>query len=154
MDIINIAEEILNKAVKKKPDSAEVFAIEESSASIEVKEQAVDSFQSAASRGLSLRILLGNKLGFSYTSNISADAINRLIKEAFENAENNEADAYISFSKPSKEASIKKLYDDKLKGIGEKEKIERCMRLERAARQSHTPFYLFFFTYSFKFVII
>jgi len=135
MEIVNIAEEILNKAFKKKPDSAEVFAIEESSISIEVKEQAVDSFQSAASRGLSLRILLGNKLGFSYTSDNSPPSIDRLIKEAFENAANNEVDADISFSKPSKEAYIKKLYDDKLKGIGEKEKIERCMRLERAARQ-------------------
>src|SRR3990172_6393332 len=100
-----------------------------------VKEKAVDSFQSAASRGLSLRILLGNKLGFSYTSDNSPPSIDRLIKEAFENAANNEVDADISFSKPSKEAYIKKLYDDKLKGIGEKEKIERCMRLERAARQ-------------------
>jgi PmbA protein len=136
MDIVKIAEDILNKAVKKKPDGAEVYIIEETSTAIEVKEQKVDSFQSAASRGLSLRILLGNRLGFSYTSDISNDATERLIREAFDNAANNEADTFISFSIPSKEASIEKLYDDKLKGVGEKEKIERGMRLERAARET------------------
>lgn len=135
MDIVNIAEDILSKAVKKKPDSAEAYIIEESSTAIEVKEQKVDSFQSAASRGFALRVLLGNKLGFSYTSDNSPPAIDRLIKEAFENAENNESDVYISFAKPSQGASVKSLYDDKLKGVGEKEKIERGMKLERAALQ-------------------
>jgi len=90
MDIVSIAEDILNKAIKKNSDSAEAYIIEESSTIIEVKEQKVDSFQSAASRGFALRILLGNKLGFSYTSDNSPPAIDRLIKEAFENAENNE----------------------------------------------------------------
>ena len=133
MDIVSIAEDILNKAIKKNSDSAEAYIIEESSTIIEVKEQKVDSFQSAASRGFALRILLGNKLGFSYTSDNSPPAIDRLIKEAFENAENNESDVYISFAKPSQRASVKSLYDDKLKGVGEKEKIEMGMRLERAA---------------------
>jgi len=133
MNIVSIAEDILSKSVKKKPDSAEVYIIEESSTIIEVKEQKVDSFQSAASRGFALRILLGNKLGFSYTSDNSPPAIDRLIKEAFENAENNESDVYISFAKPSQRASVKSLYDDKLKGVGEKEKIEMGIRLERAA---------------------
>src|SRR3990167_9133871 len=87
MKIVNIAEDILNKAVKKKPDCAEVYIIEESSTVIEVKEQKVDSFQSATSRGFALRVLLGNKLGFSYTSDNSPPATDRLIKEAFENAE-------------------------------------------------------------------
>ena len=133
MDIVSIAEDILNKAIKKNSDSAEAYIIEESSTIIEVKEQKVDSFQSAASRGFALRILLGNKLGFSYTSDNSPPAIDRLIKEAFENAENNESDVYISFAKPSQRASVKSLYDDKLKGVGEKEKIEMGIRLERAA---------------------
>src|SRR3972149_4821305 len=135
MKIINIVEDILIKFVKSKTDSAEVYIIEESSTAIEVKEQKVDSFQSAASRGFALRVLLGNKLGFSYTSDNSPPAIERLIKEAFENAENNESDVYISFAKPSQGVSVKSLYDDKLKGVGEKEKIERGMKLERAALQ-------------------
>lgn len=133
MDIINFADDILRKAVKKKPDDAEVYIIEESSTLIEIKEQKVDSFQSAASRGFALRVLLGNRLGFAYTSDTSPDSIDRLIKDVLENARNNEEDIYISFAKPSNEKTVHNLYDDKLKNLGEEEKIERGMRLERAA---------------------
>ncbi|MEK6546103.1 MAG: TldD/PmbA family protein, partial [Nitrospinota bacterium] len=114
-------------------DSAEVYIIEETSTVIEVKEQKVDSFQSASSRGFALRVLLGNRLGFAYTSDNSPNSIDRLIKDVFENARNNEEDIYISFAKPSNETTVHSLYDDKLKNLGEEEKIERGMRLERAA---------------------
>lgn len=133
MNIINIAEDILSKALKKKPDSAEVYIMEESSTSIEVKEQKVDAFQAAGSRGAGLRILLKNKLGFSYTSDLSANSIDRLIKEAFENSENNEEDKYISFAMKFEGTAVMDIYDPKLKNIDEKEKIEIGMRLERAA---------------------
>jgi PmbA protein len=135
MNIINIAEDILSRALKNKPDSAEVYIVEESSTSIEVKDQKVDAFQAAGSRGGGLRILLKNKLGFSYTSDLSANSIDRLIKEAFENAANNEEDKFISFAVKSEGAAVADIYDAKLKNIDEKEKIEIGMKLERAALQ-------------------
>jgi PmbA protein len=135
MEIVTVAEEVMNKAIKKRPDAVEVYTVEESSAVIEIKEQEVDTFQSASSRGLALRVLLGKRMGFSYTSDLSHNAITTLIKEAFENALHNEEDMFISFAKKNGGTTIAHLYDDKLKKVGEKEKIERGMKLERAAIQ-------------------
>src|SRR6185437_4179843 len=55
---------------------------EEFSAGVRMRE--VESLKEAGSRGAGLRILIGKKTGSSYTSDLSLEGIERLVKSAIE----------------------------------------------------------------------
>jgi PmbA protein len=132
--IRSIAEEILEKTLHLSPSEAEVFAIDSISTTINVRDQKVDAFDIANSRGIGLRIILDAGLGFSYTSHLTPEAIDRLIEESFVNAINNEIDEYNGFPERGDEYPIlDNYYDVDLKMVSEEDKIKKAILLEKSA---------------------
>ncbi|MFV1950695.1 MAG: TldD/PmbA family protein [Nitrospinota bacterium] len=134
ISIRDIAEDILQKTLRRGPSEAEVFAVDSTSTTIDVRDQKVDAFNIASSRGIGLRVILDGRLGFSYTSGLTSQATDRLIDESFVNAINNEIDEYNGFTEGNnKSPLLDNYYDIDLKRVSEAEKIEKAMLLEKSA---------------------
>ena len=133
INIRSIAENILQKTLRRRPSEAEVFTVDSTSTTIDIRNQKVDAFNIASSRGIGLRVILDGRLGFSYTSDLTSQAIDRLIDESFVNAINNEIDEYNGFPEGDNEYPLLDNYDADLKKISEGEKIEKAMLLEKSA---------------------
>ncbi len=99
-----IAEKILSLAEDLKSDAAEIFLRAYTSTTIEVKEQKVDAFERAYDIGAGLRVLVGGRQGFAFTTDLSESALKTLVQAATTNARNTEADPFLSI--PEKPASV------------------------------------------------
>ena len=130
----HIAEKILSLAKDLKADAAEAFIRSSSSTSIEVKEQKVDAFDRAKDIGAGLRVLVGGRMGFAFTTDLSDYALATLARSAITNAQNIDPDPFHSIpEKPAADYQTITMYDPELVALTEKEKIDRVMAMEREA---------------------
>ena len=130
----HIAEKILSLSKDLKADAAEVFIRSSTSTSIEVKEQKVDAFERARDIGAGLRALVGGRMGFAYTTDLSENALATLVRSAITNAQNIEPDPFHSIpEKPAAGYQPPIMFDPELVALTEKEKIDRVMAMEREA---------------------
>ena len=130
----HLAETILSLSKDLKADAAEVFIRSSASTSIEVKEQKVDAFERARDIGAGLRVLIGGRMGFAFTTDLSEAALTTLARSAITNAQNVEPDPFHSIpEKPAANYQSITLYDPELVALTEKEKIDRVMAMEREA---------------------
>jgi len=122
-------EEVLSGALAKGADQAEVFLRSSRNISIEVKDQAVDSFKSSRSFGYSLRIIKDGRLGFSYSTDpLEIDAI---VARSIEAARFPERDDALELPEFSGVADVD-VFDPDVKAISEAEAIEKVMLLEKS----------------------
>ena len=129
-----IAEKILTLASSLKVDSADVFLRSYTSTTIEVKDQTVDAFDRARDTGAGLRVLLGGKLGFAFTTDLSDSALATLARAAVTNARNVEPDGHHFIpGRPAAPYNSVSIYDPEITALTEKEKIDRVMAMEREA---------------------
>jgi PmbA protein len=129
-----IAEKILSLASSLKVDSADVYIRSHTSTSIEVKDQAVDAFDRARDIGAGLRVLVGGRLGFAFTTDLSDSALASLARAAVTNARNIEPDEHHFIpEKPSAPYQSVGIYDLEIPALTEKDKIDRVMAMEREA---------------------
>ncbi|HYA87254.1 MAG TPA: TldD/PmbA family protein [Nitrospirota bacterium] len=130
----NTAEKILIYARSHKADAAEVFLRSYSSTSIEIKDQKVDAFDRAKDIGAGLRLLVGSRMGLAFTTDLSDSSLKTLAQAAVTNAQNTEPDPFHSLpDKPARPYQRANIFDAEIVTLGEKEKIERVMAMEREA---------------------
>ncbi len=134
MDLIKTGKEILNQALQTKVDDAEVYLLDSRSTTIEVKQQKIDAFEVASSRGVGLRVFSGKRMGFSYSSLSDGSEIQSLIKNTLSAVEHVEDDPYYNLPapQPAPKGDLN-IYDPSIQKVTEEEKIERAMTLEKAA---------------------
>jgi PmbA protein len=127
-------ERILSLSRDLKADAAEVFFRASSSTTVEVKEQKIDAFDRARDIGVGLRVLAGGRQGFSYTTDLTEQALRELVLSALSSARIIEPDPYAVIPErplhPYPEVSI---FDPALIAVSEREQIERVMAMEREA---------------------
>lgn len=129
---------IWNEYIKQKVksmniDQYEIYLAKVESTSIEVKDQQVECFTSSHSKGLSLRILNDNRLGFSYSTEFTNEAFDQVISNAVLSARNSSTDELYSFPEASKPLPKLKLFDQKIASISKEDKIDKVKSLEREA---------------------
>jgi PmbA protein len=128
------AETALSLAISLKASAAEVFLRSSLSTSVEVKEQTVDAFEQARDIGVGLRVLLGSRMGFAYTTDLSGPALKELAMSAVTNAGNTAVDPFNTIpAKPSAPYQAVTIHDPAVAAIPDWEKIERVMAMEREA---------------------
>jgi PmbA protein len=136
MDLIPTGKEILQRTLRTEVDCAEVYLLSSRATTIEVKDQKIDAFVSSASCGAGLRVLRGNRIGFSFASLSDGSEVDELIRNAVTASEFTEPDVNNRLpsegSLPTEDLS---LFDPDLSAIREEEKIDRAMALERVARE-------------------
>jgi PmbA protein len=134
MDLNKTGKEILDKTRALHVDGAEVYLLSSRSTTIEVKKQKIDAFVEASSRGVGLRVIQGNRLGFASATLSDGTEIPTLIESALSSSNYTEADPCNLL--PDKASTLKdelKIFDPSLQSVREEEKIEQAMALERAA---------------------
>jgi len=113
----------------------EIYAEEEKQLDIEVKNQMVESFVSAKSAGIAVRVLCGKKMGLSYTNNLYRSSLENMAKSAMQTAAHMDEDEANSFVSPPKDGKWPEIdiCDRGLSEISEDEKIQRAMTIEKSA---------------------
>ncbi len=123
------AEELINRALKKGADEAEVYVKASKNLSIEVKNKSIDALESSLSYGYSLRVILGKKLGFSYST--EREDSESVIDNAVEAARWADRDNYLELPEASYSHTVD-IFDPKIRSIREEEASEKVFSLEKA----------------------
>ena len=87
-----LAERLLARAQRQGAEDAEVYLSTGTEFTVEVYKGEIESLVSAESRGLGMRTFREHRVGFSYTSDLEPEALDRLVDEALENGRYNNAE--------------------------------------------------------------
>ncbi len=117
----NLAEDALNLALKNSDDT-EVYIEKEKSIDVDIQNNEVKFAKEEFTYGIGIRVILDNKMGFSYTTN--TDKIKETVENAIFNAKSNIADEYFDFAEKSKYSNIKGLYDKRIESMAIEDSIE------------------------------
>ncbi|MGB9885864.1 MAG: TldD/PmbA family protein [Moorellales bacterium] len=114
--------------------AAEAYFSEEEETAIEVRDQKVEDLKIAREQGVGLRVLVGRRPGFAYTTDFSPESLSRLVEEALANANGADEDPHYSLPGPAVYAQDLDLYDPRLEEVPPEQKLELVLRLEQAGR--------------------
>lgn len=129
-----IAQKIIDLARDRGADGADVFLRSHTSTSVEVREQKVDAFDRARDIGAGLRVIIGGRLGFAFTTDFSEPGVTSLAAAAVANARNTEPDPFNSIPEaPRSPYQVVSVYDPNIVNLTEREKIDRVMAMEQEA---------------------
>lgn len=133
MNSIRLAEEIIDRAIKKGCDAAEVFIKNAEGISASAKDGEIEALDKSRDKGIALRVIKGHRLGFSFATSEAEEDIEKVIAEALEGSKWTGADIYIDLPSQIKPAEVM-VYDDKIKELREEDVIKQALYLEEKAR--------------------
>ena len=129
--LADLAQGVVKRALAAGATDAECTIAEGDEFSANVRMREVESLKEAGSRGAGLRILIGRKTGSSYTSDLSADGIELLLKSAIELADVTTEDPHAGLPEPDELGCVA---GDLLLYSPDVEKLETPLRIETARR--------------------
>jgi PmbA protein len=135
-ELIPVAESAVKRALELGATDAEctISEAEEFSASVRMRE--IESLKQAASRGVGIRVLLGKAPGSAYTSDLSREGIDTMVRAALDLARIATEDPCAGLPEREDLGKIStdlKLYDDAIAAMDTNWKIEQAKRAEEAA---------------------
>jgi PmbA protein len=104
--LLDLARDIVCRAQSAGATDAECTIAEGEEFSANVRMREVESLKEAGSRGAGLRILIGKKTGSSYTSDLSGEGIEHLVKSAIELADITTEDPHAGLPEPDEFGSL------------------------------------------------
>ncbi len=135
-----IASDAIQQALAGGATDAECAISEGEEFSVSVRMQEVENLKEAGSRGAGIRVLTGDKgaqrAGSSYTSDLSPEGIEKMVKAALELAKITSVDPFGGLPEPDELGKLEgdlKLYDDAIARMTTEWKIDQAMRAEKAA---------------------
>jgi PmbA protein len=134
--LLELANDVVRKAVSAGASDAECTIGEGDEFSAEVRMREIESLKEAGSRGMGLRILVGQRTGSSYTSDLSGEGIERLVRSAFEIAEITTEDPFAGLPDAGELGSVEgdlKLYSTAIENLDPAHNIELAKQAEAAA---------------------
>jgi PmbA protein len=95
----------------------------------------IESFSSAESAGIGIRVVAGNRQGFAFAGSLEADIIAETLEDARDNARFATEDEYLGLAAPDGVPAVQlDLWRDDLAAFPTEEKIARAIELEKAVR--------------------
>jgi PmbA protein len=113
---------------------AEGFFNRSSSTSVEVSGGKVERQKVRDGSGIGVRVLVGERMGFAYTSDLDDSGVKAVAKQAVANAESGHPDPFNRLPAPSPKYALLEKFDPEIAHLGLDERIERALSLEEAAR--------------------
>lgn len=114
--------------------TAEAFLLYERELSLEVTGGEVKHLKQAEQAGLGIRILKGDRLGFAFTTDLSARAVSQTVAHAVSMADYVSADHYNILPHGNFTYPAMKTYDPAIASVALEEKIALARRMEQSAR--------------------
>jgi len=136
--MLGLASDVVDRAQQQGASVAECSVQDGSSLSAKVRLGEPELVEEAASRAVGLRVMIGQKVAVSYTSDLSAAGIARLVEDAVELAQLSEADPFAGPPDPSLLSTRAQhpnldLFDPAVDGVDGGEAVRRARAGERAA---------------------
>jgi PmbA protein len=131
-----LAGDVVKRALNAGASDAECTISEGDEFSANVRMRELENLKEAGSRGAGLRILIGTKTGASYTSDLSPEGIEHLVKSAIELADITTEDPHAGLPEPEELGAIEgdlQLYSPDVEQLETAFKIETARRAEEAA---------------------
>ncbi len=131
-----IAQDTIRQALAAGATDAECTMSEGSEFSANVRMGELETLKEAGSRGAGLRVLIGRRMGSSYTSDLTPDGIRHMVLSAIDLASVTTEDPHAALPDPDELGSIQgdlRLFSDDIAGLATELKIETARRAEAAA---------------------
>jgi PmbA protein len=138
-DLRDLASGVVSRALKAGASAAESVVYEASEFSTAVRMGQVETLKESGSRAIGLRVFQGQKTANTYSSDFTADGIQRLISGAMELVRITSEDPYAGIPDASQSGSLTgdlKLYYDDVYSLPPEERIDYARRAERAALEA------------------
>lgn len=103
------------KAISKYCDNYEIYLEKEEILQFDAQKSNLEFAKEEISLGIGIRVIIDNKLGFAYTSDM--EKIENLAEKAFSNAKLNEKDENFCFCEKSTPTKVNNIYDSKFENI-------------------------------------
>jgi PmbA protein len=134
-----LAADVVSRAMKAGATAAEAVVRDGTEFSTAVRLGQVETLKESGSRAVGLRVFLGTRSASTYSSDLTPDGIETLIKGALDLARVTSEDPYSGIPEPSQLGSLKgdlKLYYSDVYSLPPEERIEYARRAERAALEA------------------
>jgi PmbA protein len=134
--LIELANDIVKQALAAGATDAECTIAEGDEFTANVRMRELESLKEAGSRGAGLRIMVGRRTGASYTSDLSREGIDKLVRSAVELAEITTEDPHAGLPEPEELGSLSgdlQLYSADVEGLETGVKVDLAKRAEEAA---------------------
>src|SRR5260221_13516124 len=132
----DLATSVVSRAMKAGATAAEAVVREGTEFSTVVRLGEVETLKESGSRDIGLRVFLGQRAASTYSSDLTEDGIDRLLKGALELARVTSEDPYAGFPALAQLGSLSgdlNLYYDDVYSLPPEERIDYARRTERAA---------------------
>jgi PmbA protein len=136
LTLLDIANDSIKQAIAAGATDAECTIAEGEEFSAQVRLGEVETIKQAASRGMGLRILIGNNTGSSYTSDLSPEGVKQMVSQAIELAAVTTPDPFAGLPDPGEFGAIPgdlQLYSADVAELEASTKIDIARRAESAA---------------------
>lgn len=131
---LSLAQQVLEKSKDKGISLAEVFLVNSEELTIQVARQKVENLKLAQESGLGLRVIVDNRLGYAFTSDLSEEALNKVVEMALHNSRESVSDTNWELPAPPAAYHEMALYDERIFETPVEEKIRFAQEIEQAAR--------------------
>lgn len=131
-----LAGDIVEKARRRGATASECTISEGDEFSANVRLGEVENLKEAGSRGVGLRVLIGQRAGSAYTSDFTAEGIERMIDSAVELARVSGEDQFAGLPDEAEQGRLNQdleLFSDDVLSLDTSYKIEQARRAEKAA---------------------
>lgn len=134
--MIELANDIVKQALAAGATDAECTIAEGDEFTANVRMRELENLKEAGSRGAGLRIMVGRRTGASYTSDLSREGIDKLVRSAVELAEITTEDPHAGLPEPEELGLLSgdlQLYSADVEGLDTGVKVDLAKRAEEAA---------------------
>lgn len=131
-ELVDIADRVLGWA--RQNEQVEVYAVHDRETEVRAYEAEVESFSSAESQGVGVRVIVDGRQGFAWAGSLEVDVLSEAMAEARDNAAFGTFDEHVGLAEPDDiEPATLALYDAALGMFATDAKIELAIELERLA---------------------
>lgn len=137
-DLVGLAAQVVDRAQKKGADVAEATARAGSHLSTKVRMRDPELVEEAGSKSVGVRVMIGQQVAVSYTSDLTEAGMERLVEDALELARLSQPDPYAGppdaslLSKAEQHAALD-MFDPEMGALGAGEALGRATEGEAAA---------------------
>lgn len=134
-ELLGLADELVARA--RPGEQVEVAVSDGNSTSVRVYDGAVESFTSASSQGVGIRVIIDGREGFASAGTLAPDVLDQTLADARDNAEFAQADEFAGVAEPDGvEAVDIDLWRDEVLAMPTQDKIDLAIELERRVRSA------------------
>jgi PmbA protein len=135
-ELEDVAQRAVRQALEQGATDAECTIAQGDEFSVNIRKGEVESLKEAGSRGAGIRVLIGKRSASSYTSDLTAEGVETMVRAALQIAEIASDDPFTGLPEDSEFGYINRdleLYHNDVARLATEEKIARARQAEAAA---------------------